>query len=395
MSESPSKDRRAARTFRPALQGPLEERVMLSVTTTYNSSDAATNRYLLNHPASRAAYLLDSPEFLSSSNLKFNQNFKRQPSAFIRTANGGQSVVITTRDGSRFRLDLNYISNTDTTSDEAGNQVDAPTTAPTNGSFSSSASNYPQAAGKIRAYAMPDGKVGIILDGTNENTELTISEVSRFQQKGYAHSYAYGDAYRDHLMNVGQITVNTGQIGSILGFHTATLSGPLISSGTTPVNRIAFQSILPGASIAVGGDLDTLDVYDELTLDGGTGIQVGRDLNLLNVGSNLTLNNGASVVIGRDLGLVLQPPKGTGTGSNVLSLNLPTISGTNTTQTPNPAVSAYIQGSINIGPASSFIIGRYIDNTMFIQGSLNGTSRFSFFNTTTSTPVYALGGTTR
>ena len=102
------------------------------------------------------------------------------------------------------------------------------------------------------------------------------------------------------------------------------LSGPLVASGTTAIDRIAFDAILPGASITTGGDVNTLDVLNGITLT-GTKINIGRDLNLLNVGGNIDLSNGSQFNIGRNLGLVSQPPKGTGTGTNVLTLNFTSV----------------------------------------------------------------------
>ena len=67
--------------------------------------------------------------------------------------------------------------------------------------------------------------------------------------------------------------------------------------------------------------MNTLDVLNGITLS-GTSINIGRDLNLLNVGGNISLSDGSQFNIGRNLGLVSQPPKGTGTGTNVLTLNL-------------------------------------------------------------------------
>src|SRR5262249_37304038 len=162
---------------------------------------------------------------------------------------------------------------------------------------------------------MSGGRVGIIVDGSTPNVELTINPLGQPQKKGYAHSYAYGQSLRTHVLNIGQLTVNTGEIGAILGFQTADLSGTLVAKGPTPIDRIAFDALLPGASITVGGDLNTLDVLNQINLSGfGTGISVGRDLNLLNAGSTITLSNGASINVGRDLGLINQAPKGTGTG---------------------------------------------------------------------------------
>jgi hypothetical protein len=232
---------------------------------------------------------------------------------------------------------------------------------------------------------MPGGKVGIIVDGSTENTELTINPLPAAIRKGYAHSFGYGMAGRDHLLNVGQITINSGSIGAIEGFHTADLSGPVVVSGTNPVDRIAFNSIQPGASIQTGGDLNTLDVLQGITLNTGTSIQIGRDLNLLNVGQNLTLANGSKILIGRDGGAILQPPKGTGTGANVLSLNLSLV-GTTFTGTIPPEVSAYIQGNVDIGPGSALVYGRNVDQAIFVIGNITGASRVVIPHSTV-TPV--------
>ena len=202
---------------------------------------------------------------------------------------------------------------------------------------------------------MPGGSVGIIVDGSTQNTELTINPLGQQQRKGYAHSFAYGAAARGHILNIGQITVNTGEIADIEGFQDAVLSGPLVVSGTTAIDRIAFDAILPGASITTGGDVNTLDVLNGITLS-GTSINIGRDLNLLNVGGNIELSNGAQFNIGRNLGLVSQPPKGTGTGTNVLTLNYTSVANSIVTVTI-PAVGSYIQGNVNVDPTSSFNIG--------------------------------------
>ena len=152
---------------------------------------------------------------------------------------------------------------------------------------------------------MPNGEVGIIVDGSNDNTELTINPLPHPIRKGYAHSYAYGQSGVTHILNIGQITVNSGSIGAIEGFHSANLVGPLVVNGTTTVDRIAFNAIMPqpagsnfpGPSIFVGGTLNTLDVLQDITLTGTPAsattpdrhIAIGRDLNLLNVGGNIDL----------------------------------------------------------------------------------------------------------
>ena len=107
--------------------------------------------------------------------------------------------------------------------------------------------------------------MGIIVDGSTQNTDLTINPLGEPQKKGFAHSFAYGESTRTHILNVGQLTVTSGEIGAIEGFQNAVLSGPLVATGTNAIDRIAFDAILPGASITTGGDVNTLDVLTGLT----------------------------------------------------------------------------------------------------------------------------------
>ena len=217
------------------------------------------------------------------------------------------------------------------------------------------------------------------MDGSNHNTELTINPLPTPIRKGYAHSYAYGQAKVSHVLNIGQITVNSGSIGAIEGFHTANLVGPLVVSGTATVDRIAFNAINPGASITVGGTLNTLDVLQGITLNTGanSNITIGRDLNLLNVGGNIDLENGSSIIIDRHLGAVLQPPKGTGTGSNVLSLNQPSTS-TLVAAPVQPSVSGYIQGNVKIVSPSTFQVVGEIFYPLYIIGNVTGSNLITF-----------------
>ena len=218
-----------------------------------------------------------------------------------------------------------------------------------------------QPLGTVRAYGMSGGRVGIIIDGSTNQTEVDISPYPFHQRKGYAHSFAYGQANESHILNVGQITVNSGVISAINGFHSADLSGPLVIKSTQPVDRLSFDALLPGASITTGGDLNTLDVLNGVNLNSGPGIIIGRDLNLLNVGQDVDLSNGASIIVGRFLGLVPQPPKGTATGGNFLATNQALV-GTGTS-TIVPSLSAYIQGNVNIGDGSVFSVANGIPNT--------------------------------
>jgi hypothetical protein len=206
---------------------------------------------------------------------------------------------------------------------------------------------------------------------------LTINPLGQPQKKGFAHSFAYGESNRNHVLNIGQLTVTSGSIGAIEGFQTADLSGPLTVEGTLAVDRIALRDILPGASITTGGDVNTLDVLSQLNLSGaGTGISIGRDLNLLNVGGSITLSNGATFRIGRNFGLVSQPPKGTGTGSNVLTLNFNQLTNTTITVQLPTSVGSFIQGNLTIDTAhgSAFTIGVAIFNPMYIEGGIIGFS---------------------
>lgn len=378
MSQSRTSARRSSsRKYRPTAVEPLESRVVLNA-----RASIASTHYLLNHTSPRPAKLLAKPPFIASDAPRFTHTFTRMTRPIIQTARGGQAAIVKARDGTRYRIQLGYTSNTLTATTAAqgsdSSQANAPTFGSTAGQSMVPGANYPQPAGTVRVYPMARGRVGIIVDASTPNTELTISQLPNQQVKGQAHSFAYGESYRGHVLDVGKLVVNSGSIGAILGFHTSTLSGPLVVAGTNPVDRIAFLAIKPGGSIQTGGDLNTLDIYNGVELDGGPGINIGRDLNLLNVGGDIVLSNGADFIINRDVGLVLQPPKGTGTGSNVLSLNN-IATNTNAIQTGVlPAnVSAYIQGDVVINPGSQFVIGRYNDRQFVVGGTIQGVSRFS------------------
>ncbi len=368
MSDSRTKRRAGLRAFRPVLDGTLEDRVLLSQTVHQYLSE---NLKLLSHPKVGLAYRANNPRFLQNAP-NFQRGFRMIPAAVVQTARGGQSADVIAPDGSYFRLQLGYIGNTIATAagDGAGGTY---TQTSTSTASNLQPSEYPQPQGVLRVYAMPNGQVGIIVDGSTSNTELTINPLPHPIRKNYAHSFAYGQAGVTHILNVGQITVSSGAIGAVEGFHTTNLVGPLVIGGTQTVDRIAFNSIGPGGSIQVGGTLNTLDILQGITLNTGTRITIGQDLNLLNVGQSITLTNGSQILVGRDIAATLQPPKGTGTGSNVLTLNQ-AIVGT-TTNIVYPSVGAYIQGNLNIGAGSVFAIGRGVDQPIVVLGSINGSSR--------------------
>ncbi|MGO9913160.1 MAG: hypothetical protein ACLQIB_00375 [Isosphaeraceae bacterium] len=377
MSESRTKGRRSpARGFQPTVDGRLESRVLMTVPKGHTVS-----RFLLSHTSPKPAFDLRQPPFTSPNAPPFHKAYHLITSVGTQTARGGQAVEVTAQDGSHYLIKLAYTSNTLATAPaEGGNgQGGNSTAASATALVSQQNANYPQPIGTVRAYAMPGGRVGIIVDGSTSNTELTINPLGLPQKKGYAHSFAYGESTRNHILNVGQLTVNSGAIGDILGFQDAVLSGPLIVTGPTSIDRIAFDQLLPGAVISTGGDLQTLDIAGSATLSGaGTGVFVGRDLNLLNVGGNLEITNGANFIVGRNFGLIPQPPKGTGTGSDILALNFTLATGSTITQTI-PSVGASIGGNIAITPGSIFGIGSLIHNTMYVAGSVT-LSRMFIYN---------------
>ncbi|MGO9599531.1 MAG: hypothetical protein ACLP7Q_16200 [Isosphaeraceae bacterium] len=364
------------RAFRPALDGRLEDRVLLSHQTLHQY--LATQTGLLRHPQPGVAFHVNVPPFVLNAP-RFNRQFRVIHAAASQTIRGGKAVNVVAVDGTHYRIELTYFSNTVATAagDGAGGTYTQST--PTPATTVIQPTSYPQAPGAVRVYAMPNGAIGIVVDGSTPNTELTINPLPTPIRKGTAHSYAYGMGGETHLINVGQITINSGSIGAIEGFHTANLSGPINIPSTAAVDRIAFNAILPGASITTGGTVNTLDVYQGITLNTGTSIQIGNpsvptgDLNLLNVGGDINLSNGSQIIVGRDMGAILQPPKGTGSGSNVLSLNQPVVGTTSSTTVPS--VSAYIQGNISIEPGSAFVVGRNVDQVFFVIGNITGASR--------------------
>jgi len=383
MRESRTKGRRSpARAFRPTLDGPLEARALLSdFSSPFGKNYLLASYELLKHPTPRLAKNLKAPPQLSYNAPHFNnlRGYHKIRYVGTQTARGGQNVEVTARDGSHYMISLSYTSNTlaTNTAEGANGQLGASTSTAAAQQVSQQAASYPQPIGTVRAYPMSGGRVGIIVDGSTQNTDLTINPLGEPQRKGFAHSFAYGESNRYHVLNVGQLTINSGAIGAIEGFQDADLSGPLVATGTAAINRIAFKNILPGASITTGGDVNTLDVLDEIDLSGaGTGISIGRDLNLLNVGTNIQLSDGATFVIGRNLGLVPQAPKGTGTGSNVLLLNFNQLTNTTITVSLPEPVGSFIQGNVIIDTSSgsAFLIGSSIFNTMYIEGGIIGFS---------------------
>jgi hypothetical protein len=262
-----------------------------------------------------------------------------------QTALEGRSVIITDSTGERFRV---FVTDFPFTSD-GGPTVQA----------------RPAPGGQIDLFVygatpnttlqvdpLPHNTVQISPQGVqNNDPQLGLTFARRFLNR-----FAVGTKAHDGLLHIRNIVVPNGTLGAVLAYRTASLSGSLILPGTTPVDRIALEAINPGAILATGGDLNTLNVFDNLTLSGaGTGLSVGRDLNWLNVGGNVSAADGANFVVGRDVGLVAQPAKGTDTGGQ----------------------GGLIGGDLAIAPPSVFAIGRALDATLLVRGHAAAVSQFS------------------
>lgn len=197
------------------------------------------------------------------------------PAGHIQTAFGGQAVDITTSTGQSFFVVVS--------------------------------------TGQVRAYAMPGGRFGLTVSGTDNQSILSINPIIDSKVAHTGHVQNNRQSAYNGMINIGAINITDGQINSVLGYKTAVLSGPLFAFGTNPIDRIAFDQIAPGASIITGGDVNTLDVFGSVILSGaGTGINIGRDLNTMNVGGDLDIANGAFMNVTRYVGLTPQPAKGTG-----------------------------------------------------------------------------------
>ena len=214
--------------------------------------------------------------------------------------------------------------------------------------------------GTIRATPASNGRVNLIVDGSNSGSLLEINRiVAGVRNNNGAHTFRSQGTAASRL-NIASITISSGFIGAIEGYQTANLSGPIVVTNATRVDRIAFSSILPGGSISVAGDLNTLDVYRDVTLSGAS-ISIGRDLNWFQTYGNVTLTNGGNFLVGRDVGETVQPAKGSG----------------------NAGQGIYIAGNLTINTGSNFAVARNIPIVtgvtgagVVVLGNFNGLSRF-------------------
>ncbi len=323
---------RQRRDFQPRLEAEtLEPRMLLSHThpriLIYGQPQAL-------HVKNLAAHLHKPlPRFLAADAPPVNGlgNYQTQRAVGLQVARGGKILQVTAPDGNHFNIQV-------------------------------------IGAGIIRGVPMSGGRVGITLDGSTDTTEVDVNPLPFPQKSGYAHSLAIGVAGQPQLLNIGSINVSSGRIFQFNGYHTADLSGPMTIGGNSVVDRISFDSILPGGSIGVQGDLNTLDVLHAATFSGTPGLFVGRDLNFLNIGGTLTLENGANLHVGRDIGLTPQYMKGTEVGipanPAVVPPNPQPIGSSNLSTTQNFVSAAatllsgaLIQGNFQIAPGSQMIVG--------------------------------------
>lgn len=361
MSVDRTEGRRANhRAFRPTLDGRLEPRLLMA-------KGGLPGQIFLANPSLGFAFSRNNPPFIKNAPPTHNIDNPLKPHFAANTGQNGQKVRVF-MNGGVWDITLSVYAPAVGPGGTSGAGTSTSTT-------SSSVPAHSQAPGTVRAYPMGNGRVGIIVDGTTALTDLTINYVGFPTRQGYAHSFAYAYAKRPRILNVGAINVTSGSIGAIEGFHTADLSGPIAVNGPGTVDRIAFDDILPGASINVGGSLNTLDVANAVNMTGNGSIVVGGNLNLFNVGQDLNLSNGSSVLIGGTLGLLPQLAKGSGSGSNVLALNQSsTTGGLATVSLPN--VAAYIQGSMNLSNTSVFQVTNGIQpgSILFVGQNMTGGS---------------------
>ncbi len=262
------------RTFQPDLQEPLEKRELLSSTTVRPIDEVRLQPPLYQlRPFLREARPLPFLNQLPAAAQVENRPFLFTQGQ-IRQA--GRAVEVTDVDGEHYLISAT-------------------------------------GGGVVVTYKMLNGQVGVSIEGSNDDTVVLIQKLARFQPAGIAHRFSPGMALQDGTLTIGAFDVPSGRFNSILGFHTAKLAGPLTVSGTGVVDRIAFNEVLPGGGITVGGTLNTLDILDNAEFRGAErGITVGRNLNLFNTGADLTFGHGAQFHVGDSLGAELQLAKGTG-----------------------------------------------------------------------------------
>lgn len=211
------------------------------------------------------------------------------------------------------------------------------------------------------------GQVDLFVYGSTVNTALEIDpqphppnlKLPKHSDAAYyarQHEFPLGTVKDTGILPIHNIVVKTGRIGAIYAYRTADLYGSIVSTDTTPIQRIALADIQPGASISAGGDINILDVYNNATFANGGYLAVGRDLNWFNVGNSVTIGPGSAIGVSRDIGLSAQPPNGTDPGGQ----------------------GGLIGGNLAIAPGGRFLIGRSLDAPFNVIGSTSGAAGIAF-----------------
>ena len=233
--------RTGRRAFRPTLDGGLESRFLLS---------NLPGSVFLKHPKPGVAYSHDQPQVPEGTAAhQFPiAKFPRGTTIAAQAAHGGQSVIIATPDGSHFIV-AGHAVHPDRRGDARG-RVSPNTQPPIQGQTPGVSSPVQPLGHRPR---LPDAR----RPGRAHRRRLDEPDRARHQPLSVPSAQGLRPQLRlrrDRTSRTSstsaQITVNSGLIAAILGFHTADLSGPLVDprhrSGR-PDRR--STRLLPGASI--------------------------------------------------------------------------------------------------------------------------------------------------
>ena len=130
--------------------------------------------------------------------------------------------------------------------------------------------------GGVQEAPMGHGRVAINLLGTTAQSQVTVTP--KLIRPRYAGT----------VLQIGKITVRSGQLGAFNAATTADLVGPLAPL-QGPVQSLQFAALAGAARVQVSGSLGQLAIGGDATLAAGGGIQVSGPLT---VGGSLTDQGG-------------------------------------------------------------------------------------------------------
>ena len=256
------RSRANARAFRPSLDGyRLEPRQLLSTTV----AALPKNQFLLTHPQPGFAKTLNDPVQLTQHTPPFGGPVYNHGVADVETARGGASAIVAAPDGSRFRISLAL----------ADNQYDGGLSAETGSSGTNVVpSNVTQPIGTIRVYA--DARRA----GRHHRRRLDPVPAAHDRPAPGRPAQGLRPQLRLRRRPAAPTSSTSARSRSTAarsrrssGSTRPTSPARLTIGGTGTVDRIAFNSLLPGAAIGVGGTLNTLDIANAATPDGRAGHQ--------------------------------------------------------------------------------------------------------------------------